>query len=164
MPLTIPRGAAVPALRAALAFAAFCLPCVFCYLLRVRALVLQAAWRGVVGSCTFCIPLSFGRHALVLTLALHVKSVNSGQISNHGFFLSPIHITPVHRCVLRLHLHHRIARTGQKCLLATGRGFDRIVEDSVHPVRYRVEYCSPLLGAPPQDTPGRSIGLVRLLK
>ena len=32
------------------------------------------------------------------------------------------------------------------------------------PVRSREEYCSPLLGAPPQDTPGRSIGLVRLSK
>ena len=27
----------------------------------------------------------------------------TGQIRNHGFFLSPIQITPVHRCVPRLH-------------------------------------------------------------
>ena len=32
------------------ALAAFWLPCVFCYLLRVRALGLQAAWRAVAGS------------------------------------------------------------------------------------------------------------------
>ena len=40
-----------------------------------------------------------------------------GQMRIHGFFLWPIQITPVHRCVPRLHLHHRIARTGQKCPL-----------------------------------------------
>ena len=38
------------------------------------------------------------------------------------------------------------------------------VKSCEHPVRSREEYCSPLLGAPPQDTPGRSIGLVRLSK
>ena len=60
----------------------------------------------------------------------------AGQMPNHGFFLLPIQITPVHRCVPRLHLHHRIARTGQKCLLVPGRGFDRSVKRSVHPVRF----------------------------
>ena len=51
LPRTLPRGTVVSALRAALAFAVFWLPCVFCVFLRARALVLQAAWRGVAGSC-----------------------------------------------------------------------------------------------------------------
>ena len=68
------------------ALAAFWLPCVFGVFLRVRALVLQSAWRGGVGSCLVCIPLSFGRHALVLTLAARVKSGNSGANSESRVF------------------------------------------------------------------------------
>ena len=43
--------------------------CVFGVFLRVMVHFLQPAWRVVLGSCIVCIPLSFGRHALVLTFA-----------------------------------------------------------------------------------------------
>ena len=61
------------------ALAAFGLPCVFCYLLRVRALVLQAAWRGVAVVCLVWVFASFGCKAGHLTRAARVKSGNYGS-------------------------------------------------------------------------------------
>ena len=75
------------------AFTAFWLPCVFCVLLRVRAFVLQAAWRGVAVVCLVWVFASFGCKAGHLTRAARVKSGNSGQIRNHGFFLLCILMT-----------------------------------------------------------------------
>ena len=51
----------------ALVFTAFWLPCVFCVLLRVRAFVLQAAWRGVAVVCLVWVFASFASKARHLT-------------------------------------------------------------------------------------------------
>ena len=61
------------------AFTAFWLPCVFCVLLRVRAFVLQAAWRGVAVVCLVWVFASFGCKAGHLTRAARVKSGNYGS-------------------------------------------------------------------------------------
>ena len=63
----------------ALVFTAFWLPCVFCVLLRVRAFVLQAAWRGVAVVCLVWVFASFGCKAGHLTRAARVKSGNYGS-------------------------------------------------------------------------------------
>ena len=90
LPRTLPRGTVVSALRAALAFAAFCLPCVFCYLLRVRALVLQRFWRGVVVSCLVWFWRCFGRAGRFLTWVARVKSGNwRVKCRITGFFYCP---------------------------------------------------------------------------
>ena len=52
------RGGASAARRAR--FCCIWLPSVFCYLLRVRALVLQVAWRGVAVGCLVWVFASFG--------------------------------------------------------------------------------------------------------
>ena len=82
----------------ALAFAAFGLPSVFCYLIRVRALVLQAAWRGVAVSCLVWFWRCFWRASRFLTGAARVKSGNSWV--NFG-------ITGFFYCVVRLHIFFR---------------------------------------------------------
>ena len=61
------------------AFTAFWLPCVFCVLLRVRAFVLQAAWRGVAVVCLVWVFASIRCKAGHLTRAARVKSGNYGS-------------------------------------------------------------------------------------
>ncbi len=61
------------------ALAAFWLPSVFCYLLCVRALVLQAAWPGVAVGCLVWFWRCFKRASRFLTRVARVKSGNYGS-------------------------------------------------------------------------------------
>ena len=79
-------------------FTSFWLPCVFCVLLRVRAFVLQAAWRGVAVVCLVWVFASFGCKAGHLTRAARVKSGNSRvKYGITGFFY----------CIIILHIFFR---------------------------------------------------------
>ena len=79
------RGGASAA--CARAFGVFWLPWVFCVVLRVRLLVLQAAWRGVGVSCLVWFWRRFGCARRFLTRVARVKSGNSRVKSGiTGFF------------------------------------------------------------------------------
>ena len=106
-----PRRGGVSA-ACARALAAFWPPCVFCYLLRVIALVLQPPWRGVAVGCVVWFFEVFRTRQQILTRVARVKLGKKGQIRHYGFLLLLIQIPILTICPrLKTHLREPITET-----------------------------------------------------